>query len=131
MSKFGWHYIWHFPSKEHLADIYIGDLCTIVAHMHVLSITYRILDLRGGILHVVSRCYVLGNATSDPTAFKIPQVPINVLAVLRLYSRSFKTLNAVESSIALSNYYIYHADPCNQFYISHESVHRSLLSVPT
>ena len=40
--------------------------------------TYRIPALRGGILHVVSRCYVLnqlGNATSDPTVFKIPQVP--------------------------------------------------------
>ena len=34
--------------------------------------TYRI-PARGGILHVVSRYYVLnqlGNATSDPTAFK-------------------------------------------------------------
>ena len=55
------------------------------------------------------RCYVLnqlGNATSDPTAFKIPQVPSDILAVLGLYSRSFRILNAVESSIALSSYYL-------------------------
>ena len=53
--------------------------------------------------NLVSRCYVLnqlGNATSDPTAFKIPQVPSSVLAVLGLY----RDLNAVESSVALSNY---------------------------
>ena len=53
--------------------------------------TYRIPALRGGILHVVSRCYVLnqlGNATSDPTAFKIPRVPSSVLSALGLYSRS-------------------------------------------
>ena len=70
---------------------------------------YRIPALRGGILHVVSRCYVLnqlGNATSDPTSFKISQVPSSILAALRLYSRFFKILNAVESSIALSNYYV-------------------------
>ena len=51
--------------------------------------TYRIPALRGGILYVVSRCYVLnqlGNATSDPTAFKIPQVPSSILAVLGLFS---------------------------------------------
>ena len=56
----------------------------------------------------MSRCYVLnkGNVTSDPTAFKIPQVPSSVLAVLGLYSRSFGILNAVESSVALSNYYV-------------------------
>ena len=68
---------------------------------------YRIPALSGGILHVVSRCYVLnklGNATSDPTAFKIPQVPSSVLTMLGLYSRSFRILNAVESSVALSNY---------------------------
>ena len=71
--------------------------------------TYRIPALKGGILHVVSRCYVLnqlGNATSDPTAFKIRQVPSSVLAALGLYNQSFKILNAVESSVALSNYYI-------------------------
>ena len=39
-------------------------------------------------------------------AFKIPQIPSSVLAVLGLYSWSFVILNAVESSIALSNYYI-------------------------
>ena len=74
--------------------------------------TCRIPALREGILHVVSRCYVLnqlGNATSDPTAFKIPQVPSSVLAVLGLYRRSFRTLNAVESSVALSNYYLEHS----------------------
>ena len=58
--------------------------------------TYRIPALRGRILHVVSRCYVL-------TATKIPQVPSSVLTVLGLYSQSFGILNAVESS---SNYYI-------------------------
>ena len=61
-------------------------------------------------MHVVSRCYVLnqlGNAMSDPTAFKIRQVPSSVLAALGLYSQSFRILNAVESSVALSNYYIY------------------------
>ena len=71
--------------------------------------TYRIPALRGGILHVVSRCYVLnqlGNATSDPMAFKIPQIPSSVLAALRLYSQSFRILNAVETSVALSNYYV-------------------------
>ena len=75
--------------------------------------TFRIPALRGGILHVVSRCYVLnqlGNAMSDPTAFKIPQVPSSVLAVLGLYSRSFGILNAVESSVALSNYYLESVD---------------------
>ena len=62
---------------------------------------------------MVSRCYVLnqlGNAmsdpTSDPAAFKIPQVPSSVLAVLGLYSWSFRILNAVESSVAFSNYYV-------------------------
>ena len=57
----------------------------------------------------MSRCYVLnqiGNATSDPTALKIPQVPDNVLAALGHYSHSFRILNAVESSVELSNYYI-------------------------
>ena len=43
---------------------------------------------------------------SDPTAFKIPQIPSSVLAALGLYSQSFKILNAVEPSVALSNYYI-------------------------
>ena len=43
---------------------------------------------------------------SDPTAFKTPQVPSSVLAALGLYSQSFKILNAVESSVALSNYYL-------------------------
>ena len=42
---------------------------------------------------------------SDPTAFKIPQVPSSALAALGLYSWSC-ILNAVESSIALSNYYV-------------------------
>ena len=41
----------------------------------------------------------LGNATSDPTSFKIPQVPNSVLAVLGLYRQSFKILNAVEPSV--------------------------------
>ena len=71
--------------------------------------TYRIPALRGGILHVVSRCYVLnqlGSATSDPTAFKIPLVPSSILAALGLYSQSLKILNAVESSVALSKYYV-------------------------
>ena len=57
---------------------------------------------------MMSRCYVLNqldNATSDPT-FKIPQVSSSVLTVLELYSQSFGILNAVESSVALSNYYI-------------------------
>ena len=61
----------------------------------------------GGILYVVSRCQVLnqlGNATSDPTAFKIPRVPSSVLAMLGLNSWSFRILNAVESSVALSKY---------------------------
>ena len=47
---------------------------------------------------------------SDPTAFKIPQVPSSVLAALRLYSQPFRILNPVESSVALSNYDI---DPTN------------------
>ena len=53
--------------------------------------TYRIPALRGGIPHVMSCCYVLnqlGNATSDPSAFKIPQVPSSILAALGLYSQS-------------------------------------------
>ena len=37
---------------------------------------------------------------------KIPQVPSSVLTALGLYSQSFRILNAVESSVALSNYYI-------------------------
>ena len=56
----------------------------------------------------MSRCYVLNqldNATSDLTAFKIPQIPSSVLAALGLYSRSFGILNAVEPSLALFNYY--------------------------
>ena len=72
--------------------------------------TYRIPALRGGILHVVSRCYVLnqlGNATSDPTTFKNHQVPSSVLAVLRVYSRILQNF-AVESTVATSNYYIYY-----------------------
>ena len=48
----------------------------------------------------------LGNAMSDPTAFKVPQVPSSVLAALGLYNQSFKILNAVEPSVALSNYYL-------------------------
>ena len=48
----------------------------------------------------------LGNATSDLTAFKIPQVSSSILAVLGLYSRSLGIFNAVESSIALSNCYL-------------------------
>ena len=43
---------------------------------------------------------------SDPTAFKILQVPSGVLAVLGLYSRSIGILKAVEFSVALSNYYL-------------------------
>ena len=43
---------------------------------------------------------------SDPTAFKIPQVPSSILTVLRLHRQSFGILNAVEFSVALSNYYI-------------------------
>ena len=43
---------------------------------------------------------------SDPMAFKIPQVRSSVLAALRLYSQSFRILNAVESSVALSNNYM-------------------------
>ena len=39
-------------------------------------------------------------------AFKIPQVPSSVLTVHGLYSRSFGILNAVESSVTLSNYYV-------------------------
>ena len=73
--------------------------------------TYKI-TARGGILHVVSSCYVpnqLGNATSDPMAFKIPQIPSSVLAALGLYSRSFGILNAVEPSVVLSNYYVVHS----------------------
>ena len=88
--------------------------------------TYRIPALRGGILHVVSRCYVLnqlGNATSDPTAFKIPQVPSSVLAVLRLYSRSFRILNAVKSSIALSNYYIDLSNILEHVYICNNQIY--------
>ena len=77
-----------------------------------LHIVYRIPALRGGILHVVFRCYVLnqlGNATSDPTTIKIPQVPSSILAVLGLYSQSFRNLDAVESSVALSIYYLEHS----------------------
>ena len=71
--------------------------------------TYRIPALRGGILHVLSSCYVLnllGNAMSDHTAINVPQVPNSVLAALGLYNQSFKILNAVEPSVALSNYYL-------------------------
>ena len=39
-------------------------------------------------------------------AFKIPQVPSSILYALGLYSQSFRILNAVESSVALSNYYL-------------------------
>ena len=87
--------------------------------------TYRILALGGGILHVVSRCYVLnqlGNATSDPTAFKIPKVPSDVLAVLGFYSQSFRILNAVESSIALSSYYLNHVGSESSNLIGHFEV---------
>ena len=43
---------------------------------------------------------------SDPMAFKISQVPSSVLVALGLYSQSFRILNAVEPSVALSNYYV-------------------------
>ena len=79
--------------------------------------TNRIPVLRGGILHIVSRCYVLNqlsNATLGPTAFKIPLVPSSVLAVFGLYSRSFGILNVVESSIALSNYYVDSGHVCDE-----------------
>ena len=88
---------WSYTGTYITQELKIGTL-------HIES-----LALRGGILHVVSRCYALnqlGNAMSDPTAFKIPQVPSSILTVLGLYSQSFRILNAVESSVALSNYYI-------------------------
>ena len=39
----------------------------------------------------------MGNAMSDPTAFKITQVPSSILTELGLYSQFFGILNAVES----------------------------------
>ena len=64
--------------------------------------TCRIPAMRGGILHVVSRCYVLnqlGNANvrSLQHLKSLNSVP----AVL-----SFEIFNAVESTVALSNYYV-------------------------
>ena len=85
-------------------------------HVTEMDTTNRIPVLRGGILHIVSRCYVLnqlGNATLGPRAFKIPLVPSSVLAVLGLYSQSFGILNVVESSVALSNYYVDRDLVCN------------------
>ena len=46
----------------------------------------------------VAMFYQLGNATSDPMALKIPQIPSSVLAALGLYSQSFQIINAVEHS---------------------------------
>ena len=40
---------------------------------------------------------------SDP---KKPQVLSSILAVFRPYSQSFGILNAIKSSVALSNYYL-------------------------
>ena len=91
------------------------------------------LHVESGILHVVSLCYVLnqlGNAMSHPTAFKIPQVPSSVLAVLGLYSRSFRILNAAESSIALSNYCLEHSLPILRNLIGQFQGTKSLSSPP-
>ena len=62
---------------------------------------YGIPALSGGILHVVSSCYVL-NHLGNVTAFKIHLVPGSVIAALGPYWRSFMILNAVKSSVAFS-----------------------------